>query len=685
MPQKKNPDALELVRGKAARVDADLLRLLVLLKGLPAGYQKDLQEDKEAVFDAVDTAVGSRRRDDRRRRRPRASSRDAMRAAARREEMMAAGLAVALAREGMPFRKAHHVVGALVAESQKSGRSLKAVAAEQLEALLARRRGAPRRALRPARGRQGQVARRRRRARRGARLARRGARAGGARLRCGPGGCGGKRLSSSCACCAAASGCASGRTSAVAQSVPGPSLPTSRPALAARGARARAAPERRSRPEPRRGGREPPAGRAPKGRAGARGDVLPAGSQLPARQDEAADRGVAPARGHEAPAEGRDPARARLRGGRPPLARVPGDRSARTATCSWATAGPDRARRAALLPDAARGRLAPGRQALRSEAPDPKAFDEELYRSITLGEEDLAAPDIWEEFANCFRARGACSPTRACASGHWRRMLDELDRRQRAVRRVPGLAGRGRRDSARPACGTRDFAVKFIPVGGTQQRSGQDAGHARAGPRRARARPRPRRGLRPVEEEDRSARHLFFVEEILAARREAERRGLSLPLVPPLGRDEPGRRARTSTTRCCSATRRIGHGLALVRHPLLMEMARERGVAVEVCPISNQVLGYVRRPARPPGGRLHQRRDPRRARARRPRRDAAPFSYDFYEAFMAWDLDLRELKQLAMNSLVHSAMDPRGEAAGARGVARALGGVRALAERGGPA
>ena len=83
----------------------------MLLKGLPAGYQKDLQEDKEAVFDAVDTAVGS------------VAvmtgvvgglglERDAMRAAAGREEMMAAGLAVALAREGMPFRKAHHVVGA---------------------------------------------------------------------------------------------------------------------------------------------------------------------------------------------------------------------------------------------------------------------------------------------------------------------------------------------------------------------------------------------------------------------------------------------------------------------------------------------------------------------------------------------------------------------------------------------
>jgi argininosuccinate lyase len=131
MPQKKNPDALELVRGKAARVDGDLLRLLALMKGLPAGYQKDLQEDKEAVFDAADTAeasllvmagvvegLGLRL--------------EAMARAATQPEMMAAGLAVALAREGMPFRKAHAVVGALVAEAQASGTPLPEVAARVL-------------------------------------------------------------------------------------------------------------------------------------------------------------------------------------------------------------------------------------------------------------------------------------------------------------------------------------------------------------------------------------------------------------------------------------------------------------------------------------------------------------------------------------------------------------------------
>ncbi len=132
MPQKKNPDALELVRGKTARVDGDLLRLLALLKGLPAGYQKDLQEDKEAVFDAADATLGSVA--------VMAGvvagltlQPEVMRQAAAGEDMMAAGLAVALAREGMPFRKAHGVVGALVAEAQKSGQSLRETAAADLK------------------------------------------------------------------------------------------------------------------------------------------------------------------------------------------------------------------------------------------------------------------------------------------------------------------------------------------------------------------------------------------------------------------------------------------------------------------------------------------------------------------------------------------------------------------------
>lgn len=131
MPQKQNPDALELVRGKAARAQASVFRLLALMKSLPAGYQKDLQEDKEAVFDLADTVSISVRvmtgvvaglEGDRAR----------MRAAAGQEEMMAAGLAVALARDGLPFRKAHGVVAALVAEARRSGTSLRETARRAL-------------------------------------------------------------------------------------------------------------------------------------------------------------------------------------------------------------------------------------------------------------------------------------------------------------------------------------------------------------------------------------------------------------------------------------------------------------------------------------------------------------------------------------------------------------------------
>jgi argininosuccinate lyase len=124
MPQKKNPDGLELIRGKAGRVDGDLMRLLVLMKGLAVGYQKDQQEDKEAVFDAADTAEGS------------VAimtgivsglglNREAMRKAGSREEMVAASLAVVLSRHGVPFRLSHELVGSLIAEAQKSGGTLR--------------------------------------------------------------------------------------------------------------------------------------------------------------------------------------------------------------------------------------------------------------------------------------------------------------------------------------------------------------------------------------------------------------------------------------------------------------------------------------------------------------------------------------------------------------------------------
>jgi argininosuccinate lyase len=113
MPQKKNPDVPELMRGKAGRVFGNLMALLTLCKGLPLSYNRDLQEDKEPVFDSVDTVMSTLR----------LLARLLPEIAFRREKMeqmagegftLATDLADYLVRKGIPFRKAHHAVGQIV-------------------------------------------------------------------------------------------------------------------------------------------------------------------------------------------------------------------------------------------------------------------------------------------------------------------------------------------------------------------------------------------------------------------------------------------------------------------------------------------------------------------------------------------------------------------------------------------
>ncbi len=122
MPQKRNPDALELARAKAGRLAGHLMGFLMVLKGLPLGYNKDLQEDKEPVFDAVDTleALLAVLPGLVRTMRPRP---ERMRSALE-EAMLATELADYLVRKGVPFREAHRAVSGLVAESLRVGRPL---------------------------------------------------------------------------------------------------------------------------------------------------------------------------------------------------------------------------------------------------------------------------------------------------------------------------------------------------------------------------------------------------------------------------------------------------------------------------------------------------------------------------------------------------------------------------------
>jgi argininosuccinate lyase len=131
MPQKKNPDSMELVRGKAGRVFGRTVSLLTMLKGLPLAYNKDMQEDKEAVFDAFDTTGdclevatlvlrnveirGDRTRD-----------------AASHGMMNATELADYLVRKGMPFREAHETVGRVVVHAIERGVELQHLSLDEL-------------------------------------------------------------------------------------------------------------------------------------------------------------------------------------------------------------------------------------------------------------------------------------------------------------------------------------------------------------------------------------------------------------------------------------------------------------------------------------------------------------------------------------------------------------------------
>ncbi len=122
MPQKKNPDMAELIRGKTGRVYGDLIGLLTVLKGLPLSYNRDLQEDKEPLFDAADTLGKSLSIFAAMVRTVRFNPR---RFEGETDHLLATDLADYLVRRGMPFREAHAVVGAIVSESVRRNCSLK--------------------------------------------------------------------------------------------------------------------------------------------------------------------------------------------------------------------------------------------------------------------------------------------------------------------------------------------------------------------------------------------------------------------------------------------------------------------------------------------------------------------------------------------------------------------------------
>ena len=133
MPQKRNPDAAELVRGKAGRVVGDLNALLVMVKGLPLAYNRDLQEDREALFDALETTSACARITAGMWR-TLTVRRDRYEAELKGDFLLATELADHLAQRGVPFRDAHHVSGRLVAWCEANDTDFSALTLDVLRA-----------------------------------------------------------------------------------------------------------------------------------------------------------------------------------------------------------------------------------------------------------------------------------------------------------------------------------------------------------------------------------------------------------------------------------------------------------------------------------------------------------------------------------------------------------------------
>jgi len=132
MPQKKNPDIAELVRGKSARTIGNLVGILTMLKGLPMTYNRDMQEDKELLFDTTDTLIASLKVYSAMLETIK-PNRERMRKAVEGDMCTATDLADYLVRKGMPFRDAHAIVGSLVQKCLNEGKSLIHLSEQELK------------------------------------------------------------------------------------------------------------------------------------------------------------------------------------------------------------------------------------------------------------------------------------------------------------------------------------------------------------------------------------------------------------------------------------------------------------------------------------------------------------------------------------------------------------------------
>lgn len=311
--------------------------------------------------------------------------------------------------------------------------------------------------------------------------------------------------------------------------------------------------------------------------------------------------------------------------------------------------------------------------ALRAASGDAIRFDKELYESITLGTEDLGKPDIWAEFEKCFsRIDGLQSYEAVYSEWNKRELMVIADENVQLLELRSFLGGPTGYDQQGKGPDTaiymyqnfvnqirdkhRDFQVRLIFTRMKQTGGPELTASLQEALRLREKYPKWIAGFDLVGEEDALPDLSTCVEQFISIEKEARKRGVSLPYYFHAGESNW-----TNNSDIVDAlmlrSKRIGHGLALIKHPRLMERVRDRRIAIEVCPVSNQVLGYVSDLRNHPAINWIRSGLPVTLNPDDPGMMGYTFSYDFYEAFMAWDLDLADLKMLAINSIKYSSLE----------------------------
>jgi adenosine deaminase CECR1 len=307
---------------------------------------------------------------------------------------------------------------------------------------------------------------------------------------------------------------------------------------------------------------------------------------------------------------------------------------------------------------------------LRNADPD---FDSKLRKLLFLDESDFQNPDIWVRFEEIFTRQGKLLSYYPVFIEHNLVMIDSLisDNVQHLEMRtflggVYNLDGKRYNpeevlnlykmilDSARKT--HPEFSMKLIRSGYRGWNKENVLNYMIETIQLRKKYPDFLKGFDLVGEEDAGHTTLFFIDEFLKRDSLERAYGIDLPFY-----FHDGESTLPTDSNLYDAvllnSRRIGHGINLFRFPYLFELIKEKNIALEVCPLSNQILGYVDNLRMHPASEYINRGIPITISSDDPQLfDYTGLSYDFWTAYMAWNLGLAQLKQIALNSIIYSAM-----------------------------